>query len=93
MSERQVVWPKPIRKKLLSFHNPHFASEENLDFISQFVLEVEQTLKNAVVSRYYIEEYGEFQGVSRIVIRKFKVYFEVVRDIVIIRAVKFPLEN
>ena len=92
MTTRRIIWPSPIRLKLLTFKSPHFTPDETLDFISQFILETEGVLSNPMVSRHYTEEYGEFKGISRIVIRKFKVYFEVSGHDVVILAVKFPGE-
>ena len=93
MTSRRVIWPSPIRMKLLSFESIHFTSDETLDFIAHFVLETEQALLNPVISQYYTEDHGEFQGVSRIVIRKFKVYFELIGYDAVILAIKFPRES
>ena len=78
--------------KLLTFRSPHFTPDETLDFIAQFIVETEDVLSNPIVSRHYTEEYGEFKGISRIVVRKFSVYFEVLGHDVVILAVKFPGE-
>ena len=92
MTTRRIKWPTPIRMKLLTFRSPHFTPDETLDFIAQFIVETEDVLSNPIVSRHYTEEYGEFKGISRIVIRKFRVYFEVLGHDVVILAVKFPGE-
>lgn len=92
MTTRRIIWPTPIRLKLLTFKSHHFLPDETLDFISQFILETEDVLSNPIVGRHYTEEYGEFKGISRIVIRKFRVYFEVIGHDVVILAVKFPGE-
>jgi mRNA-degrading endonuclease RelE of RelBE toxin-antitoxin system len=92
VTTRRIIWPTPIRLKLLTFKSHHFLPDETLDFISQFILETEVVLSNPIVGRHYTEEYGEFKGISRIVIRKFRVYFEVLGHDVVILAVKFPGE-
>ena len=92
MTTRRIIWPSPIRLKLFTFRSPHFTPDETLDFIAQFILETEDVLSNSKVSRHYTEEYGEFKGISRNVIRKFRVYFEVLGHDVVILAVKFPGE-
>lgn len=92
MTTRRIIWPNPIRLKLLTFKSHHFSPDETLDFIAQFILETEDVLSNPMVGRHYTEEYGEFKGISRIVIRKFRVYFEVLGHDVVILAVKFPGE-
>lgn len=66
--------------------------DETLDYIAQFIMETEGVLSNLTVSQHYTEEFGEFKGISRIVIRKFRVYFEVSGHDVVILAVKFPGE-
>ena len=93
MNGRRVIWPGPIRAKLVSFRSPHFTPEETSDFIAQFILETEDFLLNPLISRLYTEERGEFKGVSRCVIRGFRVYSELVDNDVVILAVKFPREN
>lgn len=93
MTDRRVVWPSPVRAKLLSFRSPRFTPEETFDFITQVALEAEQTLINPVVSQHYTEDRGQFRGISRMMIRGFKVYFEVIDDEVVILAIKFPREK
>lgn len=93
MIKRQIIWPTPIRRKLLAFRSYHFTPDETLDFITQFIMETQDILSNLVISRYYTEEHGDFKGISRIVIRKFKVYFEISGNDVVILAVKFPGES
>lgn len=93
MTYRRVTWPNPVRKKLLSFRSPHYTPEESLDFISQFILHAEDLLSNDAISKFYTEESGPFKGVSRVVVRGFTMYFEMVEHEVKILAVKFPREN
>ena len=92
MTTRRIKWPTPIRMKLLTFRSPHFTPDETLDFIAQFIVETEDVLSNPIVSRHYTEEYGEFKGISRIVVRKFSVYFEVLAQLSILGPIK-PCPN
>lgn len=93
MKPDHVEWPGPVNKKLRSFYSDHFTAEESYDFITQLTFEVEDILLNNVISKRYAEEYGEFRGVSRLVVRKFKVYFEWQDRNIMILSVKFPGEN
>ena len=93
MNGRRVIWPGPIRAKLVSFRSPHFTPEETFDFIAQFAMEAEDLLLNPIFSQLYTEERGEFKGLSRCVIRGFRVYSEFVGNDVVVLAVKFPREN
>lgn len=93
MEPRKVVWSPTVRKKLIQFRSPRFTPEETFDFISQVVLETEDLLKNEVIGRAYTEEYGEYKGISRIVVKKFRFYFERIQNNIVIMAVLFPGEN
>jgi hypothetical protein len=48
----------------LQFRSERFAAEETLDFIYQLILEIEELLKNGVVTQTYIEEFGAYRGLS-----------------------------
>ena len=56
-------------------------------------MEAEDLLLNPIFSQLYMEERGEFKGLSRCVIRGFRVYSEFVGNDVVVLAVKFPREN
>ncbi|MEX0637076.1 MAG: hypothetical protein WD135_09935, partial [Ferruginibacter sp.] len=71
MSSRSIIWLPTVRTKLLQFRSERFTPEETFDFIFQVVLEAEEMVKNPVLGRTYIEEFGDNRGMSRIVIRKF----------------------
>ncbi len=58
-----------------------------------WISEIEKLLLNPVISRTYTEEYGEYKGVSRIIVSKFKVYYKRRGDDIVIVAVKFPGEE
>lgn len=90
MDTRNVIWTPAVRAKLIEFRSPRYTPEETLDFISQLILETEDLLINPHFGKSYTEEYGRFKGVSRIVIKRFQIYFKPVNiDIVIL----FPGEN
>ncbi|WP_099364468.1 type II toxin-antitoxin system RelE/ParE family toxin [Fredinandcohnia onubensis] len=93
MKTRKVIWTPAVRKKLVEFRSPRFTPEETMDFISQFVLETEDLLNIPLIGKAYTEEFGIYKGISRMVIRKFQVYFEQFNNDVIIIAVLFPGEN
>ncbi len=93
MKVRQVVWPRPVREKLLSFRSEYFTSEETYDYIVQVILEIEDMLMNPVFGKAYTEESGEYAGLMRLVIRKFRFYVDCVADEAIVVAVKNPGEN
>jgi plasmid stabilization system protein ParE len=57
------------------------------------ILEAEDLLNNPIISRVYTEENGEYKGVSRIVVRKFRIYFERHDSNIVIIAILFPGEK
>lgn len=75
MNDRNVVWLPSVRSKLLQFRNERFTPEETLLY-----METERLLKNPVLGRTYTEEAGDYKGVSRVLIRKFRVYFEQIQQ-------------
>lgn len=93
MNSRNVIWPPNVRDKLIQFRSIRYTSEETFDFISQIVLETEDLLKNEVIGRTYTEEFGKYKGISRIVVKKFRIYFERINNDIIIVAILFPGEN
>ncbi len=89
MNERNIICPPRVRKKLIQYRSNRFTPEETLNYISQIVSETERLLKNPILGRAYTKEIGEYKGISRIIIKKFKVYFEKANnDIVIIASRK-----
>ncbi|UOF90087.1 hypothetical protein LSG31_19830 [Fodinisporobacter ferrooxydans] len=92
MKTNRVVWPVPVREKLLSFHGRHFTPEETLDFIVQLIIEIEELLLNPVLTKTYTEEFGEYEGVSRVVVHGFRAYYEQMENDIVVLAVKFPGE-
>ncbi len=93
MENRNVVWTPTVRDKLISFRSLRFTPEETLDYISQLVIETEDLLKNPLLGKAYTEEVGEYKGISRIVIKKFQIYFRQRRNDLVIIAILFPGEN
>jgi hypothetical protein len=61
-------------------------------FLNLF-LETEDLLKNPIIGKTYTEEFGKYKGISRVVIKKFQIYFKPVDDNVLIIAILFPGEN
>jgi hypothetical protein len=59
MNSRKVVWLSLVRDKLVQYRSKRFTPEETFDFISQFVLETEDLLKNPVLGKVYTEEFGK----------------------------------
>jgi hypothetical protein len=57
------------------------------------IIDIEEIFKNDFVGQTYIEEFGTYIGLSRIVIRKFRVYYEKDKDNTIVLAVLFPGEK
>lgn len=93
MESRNVIWTPAVRKKLIGFRSSRFTPEETLDFISQLVLEIEELLKNPLIGKVYTEEFGKYKGISRIVIKKFQIYFKQFDNDIVIIAILFPGEN
>ena len=93
MEFRNVLWTPIVREKLLDFRSIRFTPEETLDFISQIVLETEDLLKNPFLGKVYTEEFGKYKGISRIVIKKFQIYFKQMDNYIVIIAVLFPGES
>jgi hypothetical protein len=93
MVDREVIWLPRVRRKLVQFRSEHFTREETLDFISQLILETEDFLSNPVLSRTYLEEIGQYKGLSRVLIKKFRVYFLNKNGQITIVAILFPGEK
>lgn len=93
MEDRNVIWLPVVRNKLSQYRSEHFTQEETLDFISQVIIEIDALLKNPVLTQTYTEEFGLYKGLSRIVIKKFRVYFKANEDGIIILAILFPGEK
>ncbi|WP_110931035.1 hypothetical protein [Paenibacillus bouchesdurhonensis] len=90
---RIVLWSPAVRNKLSQFRNERYSPEETFDFISQFILETEAILSNPILSKAYTEQGGTYAGVSRIVVKRFRIYFEEQESEVRIIAVLFPSEK
>jgi len=93
MYERNVIWSPAVKEKLTQFRSERFTAEETLDFICQFILDTEELLKNNVIGKSYTEEFGEYKGISRMVIKRFRVYYKLIDHDIVILAVLFPGEN
>jgi plasmid stabilization system protein ParE len=93
MGTRNIIWTPAVREKLIEFRSLRYAPVETLDFISQLVLEIEDLLKNPIIGKSYTEEFGKYKGISRIVIKKFQIYFKQFDKDIVIVAILFPGEN
>jgi hypothetical protein len=56
-------------------------------------METEDLLLNPVLGGTYVEEFGEYKGFSRIVIKKFRIYYTALRKDIVVIAVMFPGEK
>lgn len=90
---RVVRWSPAVRNKLSRFRSERFSPEETFDFIYQLILEIEGALSNSVLSKAYTEEGSNYMGLSRIVMKRFRIYFEQHENEVWIVAVLFPGEK
>ncbi|MFD2760326.1 hypothetical protein [Lentibacillus juripiscarius] len=93
MGTQNIIWLPIVREKLLQFRSEHFTSEETLEFIFKLILDTEEFLKNEFVGETYTEEFGTYKGISRIVVRKFRVYYEKNQDNIIVLGILFPGEK
>ncbi|WP_245833155.1 hypothetical protein [Oceanobacillus timonensis] len=59
----------------------------------KLIIDIEEFLKYEIVGQTYVEEFGVYKGLSRIVIRKFRVYYEKDKNDIIVLAVLFPGEK
>ncbi len=67
--------------------------EETLNFISQIIIETEELLKNPIIGKTYTEEFGKYRGISRIVVKKFKIYYKQFDNDIVIIGLLFPGES
>lgn len=93
MTNWNVIWPLSVREKLIRFRSEKFTPDETFDFITDIILETEVLLKNDVLDQSYTEEFGKYQGISRIVIKRFRIYFRKDQENIIILAILFPGEK
>ncbi|MGI6413054.1 MAG: hypothetical protein ACOX47_12055 [Bacillota bacterium] len=93
MNSRNVIWTPVVREKLIEFRNERFTPEETLNYISQIIIETEEFLRNPVIGKTYTEEFGRYKGISRIIIRKFKIYYKQIYNDIVIIGLLFPGEN
>jgi len=75
------------------FRSEHFTPEETFDYISQIIIETESLLLNPIFGKAYTEISGDYAGLSRVVVKKFRVYFEVDDNKIVVVAVMFPGEK
>ncbi len=63
------------------------------NYVAQLILETEDLLLNPVLSRSYTEEFGKFKGFSRVVVKNFRIYFQVIEQDIVITAILFSGEQ
>lgn len=88
-----VLLSEFAKSKLRHYKSEYYTEDETREFIRKLSKEVESLLLNPFLSKRYKEEKGTYLGMSRIVVRKFKIYYEKIDDEIIIVAVKFPKEK
>jgi hypothetical protein len=89
----QLIWLPAVQKKLIEFRSDRFTPEETLDYISQMILETESLLLNPVLSKSYTEETGAYAGLSRVVVKKFRIYYKQIDKALVVLAIMFPGEK
>lgn len=89
MDSRNIIWTPVVRKKLTGFRNENFTVAETLKHISQIISETENLLKNPIIGT----EFGVYKGISRVVIRKFKIYYKQINNDIVVIGILYPGEN
>lgn len=87
---QSIIWLPSVKKRLLHFRSEHFTPEETLNFIRALVLDTERLLGDKLIHQAYTEEFGRYKGFSRIVIKKFRIYYDRNNVHVIILAILYP---
>lgn len=93
MYDRNVIWSPAVREKLTQFRSERYTPEETFDFISNFIIFTEDLLKNGIIGKTYTEEFGKYKGITRVVSKRFRIYYKVLENDVVILAILFPGEN
>jgi hypothetical protein len=93
MDGRNVIWSPTVKDKLTQFRSERFTPEETFDFITQFILETEYLLENRIIGKTYTEEFGKYKGITRVIVKKFRVYYKLIGNDFVVLAVLFPGEN
>jgi hypothetical protein len=93
MDGRNVIWSPTVKDKLTQFRSERFTPEETFDFITQFILETEYLLENRIIGKTYTEEFGKYKGITRVIVKKIRVYYKLIGNDFVILAVFFPGEN
>jgi hypothetical protein len=93
MKHHRVIWTPTIWEKLKNFRSEHFTSTETYNYINQLIIDTENLLKNPIVGKTYTEEDGRFKGISRIVIKQFRIYYKRIDDDIVIIGLLYPKEN
>ena len=93
MESRRIIWTPAVKEKLTKFRSDKFTPEETLNYIIKIVKETEDFLSNPIIGKTYTEEFGKYKGISRTVIRKFRVYYKKINDDIVIIGLLFQGEG
>jgi len=93
MESCKIIWTPAVKEKLTKFRSDRFTPEETLSYIIKIAKETEDFLSNPIVGKTYTEEFGIYKGISRTVIRKFKIYYKKINDDIVIIGLLFPGEG
>lgn len=93
METREIIWTPAVKEKLTKFRSDKFTPEETLNYIIKIVKETEDFLSNPIIGKTYTEDFGKYKGISRTVIRKFRVYYKKINDDIVIIGLLFPGEG
>lgn len=77
MFNRNVIGSPAVKEKLTLFRSERFSPEETFDYLSQFILETEDLLNNRIIGKSYTEEFGKYKGITRVVVKKFRVFLKI----------------
>lgn len=88
MYDRNIIWSPAVKEKLTQFRSERYTPEETLDLIPQLNIETEEILKNRIIAKTYTEEIGKYKGITRVVIKRFRVYYKLIDNDVVILAMK-----
>lgn len=89
----RVFWSESAENKIRNFRSDYYTMEETRDFVTLLMYEVESLLLNPFLSKRYVEEKGKYKGISRAVLRKFRIYYKRIDGKILIMAIKYPGEK
>lgn len=93
MIDKRINWTPTAIATLKEFRSLRFTPQETLDYISQLILETDFLLSSGLISHYYIEQVGKYKGLHRIVVKGFRIYYEINEHEFTVLAILFPRQN